>query len=97
MKLFHVHTSYRGRYFDLKICAKSKKEVGEIFGFSTYFLNNYVHAGLPISKDEIFSGIVAKPYSYNAVELLGKSEMDYELAKRLIDEECDRRMQKIIK
>lgn len=85
-KEFFTNFGYRGRYFDISLCAKSMKEVAEILDVSLYYARRYIGTGMDIEKP--YTEIWATPYSHSAVQLLGKKRMLFDEAKRLIDEEA---------
>ena len=94
-KEFFTNFGYRGRYFDISLCAKSMKEVAEILHVSSYYASRYIGTGMEIK--EPYTEIWATPYSYNAVQLLGKKRMLFDEAKRLIDEEANKNIDQLWK
>jgi hypothetical protein len=94
MKEFFLNTSYRGRWFDVRFCAKSKKEAAKIMDISIYQITNY---GGCKNIDQPYKEIYAKPYCYHARELLGRNELLFDDAKKRIDIEAEKFMSKLRK
>lgn len=87
MKEYFINLPYRGRWFDLRFCCKTDKEAAIRMGVSLYQIKNYANH---IKTDNPYTEIWAKPYSHNAKELLGRDEVLFDEAKRLIDIEAER-------
>jgi len=95
MKVFYTNYPYRGRYFDIKFCAKTKKEACEYLNYSYAYLRDYVHCD---EIDEPFTGVKATPYGHSAVRDIGhRNEMDFEEAKKIIDAVAKKEMDKMAK
>ena len=88
MKIFYIHYGYRGRHFDLTFCNKTVKAACERIGLTYHEMRTYHGTGQKISEDEYFDNIKAKPYCHKAVQSIGhRDEIDFEEAKKIIDEE----------
>ncbi len=90
MKKYFIHTSYRGRYFDLTMCAKSRKDCVEILDkydihTSVGYLTGYCYFR-KIDVSEFTEVITIKPYSHNCVSILGREEMTLQSAIEKIDQ-----------
>tara|TARA_R110000796_G_scaffold162503_2_gene279291 strand:- start:7071 stop:7298 length:228 start_codon:yes stop_codon:yes gene_type:complete len=74
------------------------KEACERVDISYHEMRTYHGTGKKISDDEYFDNIKAKPYSHKAVQTIGhRNELDFEEAKRIIDEESERIMKELKK
>ncbi len=89
VKKYFIHTSYRGRFFDLTICGTSRKEVvGRLQDLGVFItvsrlsqFGSFVNA----SESDDTSAIMVKPCGSNSVELLGKDRIPLVQAIYLID------------
>ncbi len=94
LKQYTANIEYRGRSFDISLCAKSMKEVAKILNLPLHYARKYIGV---VDIEKPYTEIWATPYSYNAVQLLGKKRMLFDEAKRLIDEEANKNIDQLWK
>ena len=91
MKLYKGNTIYRGCSYDLRVCAKSRKQVAELLDTSVYDIKTYYYDN-KIDDDKVFEGVLVVPYGSNSVDTLGLDK--YTLHDEMTLEEFKERVDK---
>lgn len=90
MKEFTINHGYRGRYFDVRLCAKSKKEAALKLGVSRHTIETYAFAN---KIGNPYPEIFCKPYGHEANKLFDKEkEYEYEEVKEIINKYAQKQM-----
>jgi hypothetical protein len=94
-KRYHIHTSYRGRYFDLTMFGTSQKQIVQrLQDLGIYITLSYLNkhsSNAPLKEtDTDMDKITIEPYGSNSVEILGRELLSLQEAIQLIDKECEK-------
>jgi len=95
MKRFLANIQYRGRYFEVEFYAKTIKDAANRINDSEYFIKTYCHYS---ERVKMFDNIKAIAYGHSAVRDIGhRNKIDFEDAKKIIDNIAEKAMQNIEK
>lgn len=96
MKVFFANIGYRGRWFDVKFCAKSMAAAAEKIDVTPYYIKTYVGSGT--KTDSPFEGVFAKAYCHRAIQLIGHRDyIRFEEAKAMVDIASEKALKEFLK
>lgn len=92
-KRYHIHTSYRGRYFDLTMFGTSQKQIVQrLQDLGIYITLSYLakySSNVALKEtDTDMDEVTIIPYGFNSIEILGRQPLPLQEAIDLIDKEC---------